>query len=327
MEALVTRLENKLRAGWRSMVRGVKDENTIPALERKIASNNIAELVEGIDDAIATFTADLAAGFVHAGQFAARRIDETIDGTFRFDMMDPAVVEWAQTSAKEIASSLIEEQQAVARRVVQLGTSRGDDYLTIAEDVQRSVGLTVGQVDQVERYRQVLEAGDYSRALSYELADGRYDAVLERADEAGTYLGETRIEAMVDRYRDNWVTARQDTVALTEAQNTSHAGVQESFEQAVERGVFDASELTRVWHTRHDAKVRASHRVMDNQTRGIDEPFHSGDGNELMYPGDENAPASDTANCRCVTVITFPGGVQVEEVKRWTFRKEWTTDE
>jgi hypothetical protein len=44
---------------------------------------------------------------------------------------------------------------------------------------------------------------------------------------------------------------------------------------------------------------------MNGQLRAFGEPFLSGNGFELAYPGDANAPGSETINCRCVVTTTL----------------------
>ena len=309
MDALVRRLENKLRAGWRAMVRGIKDGNALTSIEQKIATNNLGALIDGIEDAVTHFSADLAAGYVNAGQRAAREIDNAISRAFRFNVADDDAIRWMQETARQIAQPLIEEQQAVARRVVQLGRARGLSPRAIAHEVQASVGLTMGQVDQVHRYRTLLEAGDYRRALSYELADGRYDQTLRRAANEGTYLGTKRIDAMVDRYRENWNRSRSDTIGLSEANNAANAGVTEAYAQAIEQELLDEDAPIKRWVTRGDHKVRGSHRFAHGQHRKIWESYVLGSGNRARYPGDPRLPARDTANCRCISVVTIDGEV------------------
>jgi hypothetical protein len=299
LQAIVGRLENKLRAGWRSAMRELKDGTSLRELEARIAANDLTALVDGVDQAIADVVADLAAGYVYAGQKAARAIDDSLtSGTFRFDLADEDAVAWMQDAATRIAQGLVEEQQATARRVVQLGRQRGLDDRAIAEDVRARIGLGPSQVDQVDRYRDVLARGDYARARSYELADGRYDAMLDRLGATGAPLGDARIEAMVARYRDNWIYFRGDAIALQQAQDASNAGIEEAFEQASARGLVDEDSYEKEWISVGDAKVRASHRHLHGAVVGGGEMFHGLDG-DLEYPGDENAPDSETAGCRC----------------------------
>ena len=55
------------------------------------------------------------------------------------------------------------------------------------------------------------------------------------------------------------------------------------------------------WVTRHDDRVRHTHREADGQTVPSGVPFTVG-GFPLMYPGDRAAEYGETVNCRCVLV-------------------------
>lgn len=79
----------------------------------------------------------------------------------------------------------------------------------------------------------------------------------------------------------------------------------------------DAGFTRKRWVTRHDAKVRETHRAAEGDTVPIDEAFVVG-GYPLMYPGMRGAPPSLVINCRCTMVGTrwrargaFPQGVGV----------------
>lgn len=300
VEALQRRLENKLRASWRAAMREISDSNELAALAADISTGNVGALITGIDDAIDSFTSDIAQGYAYAGTRTTREIDALVDQNVRFDLADERAVAWMRDNARQIADDLIAEQQQVATRVTQLGMRRGLSSMEIADDVKRSIGLGLAQVDQVETYRQVLEGGDYTRALRYELADGRYDASLRRARATGDALDPDRIEDMVDRYRDGWQRSRADNIALNASQEATHAGVDEAFEQAIDDGIVTRAQITQTWVTRDDPKVRPSHRPMHGQTRRLGQPFTSGAGIDLDYPGDPNAPADETAGCRCI---------------------------
>lgn len=314
VDALVRRLENKLRANWVAMLRGLKDETKLAAIEQRIAVNDLGALVDGIEEAIAEFTADVAAGYVFAGQRTARAIDEVVPGTFRFDLADPDAARWMHETAANIARPLVEEQQAVARRAVQLGRARGLTQRQIAEEVQASIGLNLAQVDQVERYRMLLARGDLATALSYKLADGRFDDMLRRAIADGRMLTADRIEKMVARYRENWARYRADTVALSVANNATHAGMTEAVAQAVERSFLNEGDVDKTWVSRMDSQVRDSHYAAHGQTVASWHDFVVG-GYRARYPGDPRLPAREVAGCRCVMTVQVRG-VNTDRLRR-----------
>lgn len=57
------------------------------------------------------------------------------------------------------------------------------------------------------------------------------------------------------------------------------------------------------WVTRHDNKVRDTHRQADGDTLPLSEAFIVG-GYPLQYPGDRSGPPGEVINCRCTLVGT-----------------------
>lgn len=55
------------------------------------------------------------------------------------------------------------------------------------------------------------------------------------------------------------------------------------------------------WVTRHDSRVRHTHRQADGQTVPVNQPFQVG-GVSLMFPGERDAVYGEIVNCRCVLV-------------------------
>jgi hypothetical protein len=90
--------------------------------------------------------------------------------------------------------------------------------------------------------------------------------------------------------------ARADLIARTEVHSASQAA---SLAVAQKSGL----DLDHQWLAVDDAKTRDDHLDADGQTVALDEPFEVG-GEELAFPGDPNASASQVCNCRCVEVYT-----------------------
>lgn len=61
-------------------------------------------------------------------------------------------------------------------------------------------------------------------------------------------------------------------------------------------------DIIRRWRSQRDGRVRPTHVKADGQEQKIGEPFEVGTA-LLRYPGDPDAPMSETANCRCYLIF------------------------
>lgn len=80
--------------------------------------------------------------------------------------------------------------------------------------------------------------------------------------------------------------------ALTSAQN---AGALQQMRNAQALGI----EVKKRWNSTHDYRTREMHRLLDQQTAELDEPFKVM-GYEIQRPGDPNAVPEMVYHCRCV---------------------------
>lgn len=104
--------------------------------------------------------------------------------------------------------------------------------------------------------------------------------------------------------------------AMTSAQNTARL---ERFREAEERGI----KLQKRWDATLDSRTRDTHRDLDGQVVGIDEPFEI-NGMEIMEPGDPHAQPELVYNCRCRL-----GSVLNDYPERFRQRRaynEWTDE-
>lgn len=120
-------------------------------------------------------------------------------------------------------------------------------------------------------------------------------------------LGENR-KKVVNRI-SNVVNEAHYNAARTAQTESTRIRSQARFE-AVQEAEEMGLECERVWHCRYN-HTRESHLAMEGQTvRGTDEPFISGLGNSLRYPGDPLAPAADVINCYCYVQDRVVSGSQ-----------------
>ena len=89
--------------------------------------------------------------------------------------------------------------------------------------------------------------------------------------------------------------------AITSAQN---AGALQQMRNAQALGI----EVKKRWNSTHDYRTREMHRLLDQQTADLDEPFKVM-GYEIQHPGDPNAAPEMVYHCRCVlscALVKYP---------------------
>lgn len=91
-------------------------------------------------------------------------------------------------------------------------------------------------------------------------------------------------------------TIRYARTAVTGAQN---AGRMDAYKRAENMGI----DVQKTWVATLDGRTRHEHRMLDRQTKPVDEPFEV-DGYEIMFPGDPSAEGFLIWNC-------FPGKTNV----------------
>ena len=246
----------------------------------------------------------------------------TVPG-LRFRMTNPSAEKKIEKTVAKLITNLKKETRNMVRDTIEAGYKQGLHPNSIALDLagrispstgSRSggiIGLSNPQAEAARNFRSRLESGDpeeASKVLNMKLRDKRFDGTIEKAiktsRESGEplVLDEAKIDRMVDRYVDASLQLRGETIARTETGGAVSSSSLEAFEQALDKSEFSTSSVTRTWRTAGDAKVRDSHEEMEGQTvEGVDEPFVSGDGAEMMNPldGSLGADAGDIIGCRC----------------------------
>ena len=311
MAALIALLETQLGLSWTDIVEWLREQNSLDVIEARLIERGISGvLLEEVETAAARYADDLHAAFTRAGERTAAVVDAQLDDALvRFEQTNYRAVARAEVNKYELVKGLSEESRTVVRRVVADGVEAGANPRVIARDIRDSIGLTDAQQQHVANYRRALEQADYSKAMGYELRDARSDKMLRRLDRDDGRLSGEQIDRMVERYRKNYVAYRAETIARTEALRAAHEGADELFLQAINRGDLELEQLESMWNAGPRTKhARDEHQAMDEQVQPFGEPFVAPDGTTLRYPGDPNAGARHTANCRCrkSTVIKAP---------------------
>lgn len=311
MERLMELARKHLRGEYVDIASWLRDENTLADIEQRIRRGDYAGAVGKLDDAVKKLASEIHESYVTSGQEEAAWLDGKVpDRLVRFEALAPQVVDRARRNELELVQGFRSEQQQVARQITQRalidGARTGINPRRIAQEFRDAIGLTPTQEQWMANYRRALERGDYAKALSYELSSGNADRSVRAAMRNEKSLTPAQIDDYVERYRQNAITYRAETIARTEALRNAHDGARDAMKQAIQRGDVDAKLLVKEWHA-GPATVdsRDSHQAMDGTQVPFGQDFVFPDGTRMAGPGDPRGGAKHTANCRCTVSTSF----------------------
>lgn len=229
---------------------------------------------------------------------------------FKFDVRNPDAEQWLRDYSSSLVTDIVDDQRAMIQQVMARGLAAGDNPRTTALDLvgrigsdgKRTgglIGLTSSQAEWVQNYADALASDAPTDALNYNLRDRRFDSAVQRAMDNELALSADQIDAMTTSYTNRALKFRAESIARTESMAALHEAQQQAIQQAVDSGGVSEENITMIWRATNDKRTRDIHRVMDGQEVKLGEMFVDGDGNELAYPGDPNAPAETVINCRC----------------------------
>ena len=123
----------------------------------------------------------------------------------------------------------------------------------------------------------------------------------------------TEVQKYVESSRENALLRGAEVVADRDRAGdpdvggrTARAMVVGAREDARFDAATDMGAVYKVWRTRNDMRVRASHGELEGNRIPLVNPFITISGAELMYPHDPTAPLSETAGCRCRLSYLIP---------------------
>lgn len=299
----MARLEPRLRREFLQMLIAIRDKHTQRQIAEMVVQGRTQELMATVRREAAVFADAVNAAFERSGQQAAGFVAEKLGTRVRFEAIGDRSTAIMRSNRLRIVGDIAAEQEAVIRRALEDGTRAGLNPRETARSIRNSIGLTDTQEQAVRNYRSMLERGD-AEALQRELRDRRYDRMTQRAV-AGEPLTPAQLDRMTERYRARYLRYRSEVIARTESLRATHQGTEEAFNELAEGGAVNGRTMVSEWFATGGGRTRDSHRAMHGQTRPFGEPFVSGLGNKLRFPGDPQAPIADTAQCRCSVATRF----------------------
>lgn len=299
LDKALAKAEPEMRAAFLQMVATMQSSIKIGDLADLLEAGRFEEALAQMLAAAPRLGIAQSRTFIAAANDVAEQIGKELGNIIvDFDQTNEFAVQAMRRNQLRLVSGFTTQQTEATRLILTEGIRRGDNPRTLARLFRQSIGLTPNQVRAVNAYRRALEQNDRD-SLNRTLRDRRFDATVQRALERNEPLTRSQIDKMVNRYRERQIAHRAKVVARTESLRAVHEGSEAMFAQAVETGNIDPANMRREWNTALDERVRGTHRTMHGQVRGMGEPFVSGSGASLRHPGDPDAPAQETIQCRC----------------------------
>lgn len=121
---------------------------------------------------------------------------------------------------------------------------------------------------------------------------------VERASTDSTYRAAEIVAQNVPEMREAEPAVRRAEAVVTSgrASRAAIVGGRESARFEVAEGL---GAVYKVWRTRRDARVRATHGGLEGNKIPLGNEFITFEGHHLRFPRDPKAPLSETAECRC----------------------------
>lgn len=250
---------------------------------------------------------------------ARRQGANTVRGFF--DARNPVAEEWLRRQSSRLIVELQGEQREnIARALADAfdrSTSPRATALDLVGRVSRAtgqreggiIGLTSQQAQWAQNAFDEITSGDPAQVSNYfsrAARDRRFDRTVARAAREGRGVTAEEARRIVGRYRDGLLRYRGETIARTEMLGSLHEAQDQALAQMAEREGLAPGAISEAWDAANDSATRSSHRAMDGQRRARGEPFETGAGYLMRYPGDRSlgAPASEIIQCRCVKRVS-----------------------
>lgn len=311
LKALLKRQESFFRLAFRAFIAENKSPQARQRIKNLIHAGKHEELLKQIDQSIIRFgnvvpkifmnVAHATADHFKAASLGKAKPKPTIAVTF--DPTNERAAAIMRSSRLNFIQQFTVTQRVATRTALADAFKSGVGTEAAAQSFVDSIGLTDTQMAAVDNYRTLLEEGS-SASLDRVLRDRRFDSTVEDSvGPDGDPLTDDQIDTMVDAYQSRMLDYRAENIARTQSLGVMSQARHEATQQMIEDTDMDPALVVRTWMATDDNRTRDSHIDMDGQEVGVDEPFVTPDGDELMYPGDPDGPPEEIINCRCTVGI------------------------
>ncbi len=227
---------------------------------------------------------------------------------YAFDLYSQEVQDELRAAQDALIVGLEQDVRDSIDAIIMDAAQQGLGPEEIVDSIRDLIGLTDRQVAAVGNYRSMLENLDPG-ALDRQLRNVLEDDVVQQAIDDQTDLAAAYIDKMTDDYVDNYLDYRAETIAQSEVTRAVNAGLQDSYSQAIDRGVFPSEAVRQFWRINPDAcEICQSIPDMNPDGVAMDEAFDSID-------GPQDAPPDPHPHCFCsLEIVTDLDMVSADSV-------------
>ena len=321
-DELLATYEPRLAAAFREAVDDIKSSIIIARVVERLERGDVNGAIEAMQlepEAFSALEIALQEAFNAGGTNAIGELPKVMDPQgnrviWRFGVRNPVAEAMLRDLSSTMVMHITEDQRQGVRQALEQGLARGANPRATALDVvgrqnrvtgRREggvIGLTRYQIEFIERARGNLASGDPDLMKKYfelKTRDKRFDRTVSAAIRGGKPVTGETLTRIIGRLNDKNLLLRGEMLARTETMMALGSARDEAMRQQIEAGKVQAQDVTKIWRSAGDSRVRHTHHVLNGRGVGIDEAFQSPSGATLRYPGDPRAPIMETSGCRC----------------------------
>jgi hypothetical protein len=318
IDAVLSQAERHIAAVFRASIAQLKDQVDLTELAGLLEAGRFEEALDRLTIAGERLAQAVNNVFISSANSTATFLQSAGVISIGFDQVNFRAVNAMMANNMRLVREFSTGQREAVQVAMTAGITTGIGPREQARSFRDVIGLTARQAQAVVNYRRLLERvgnpdeseASQAESLTRRLRDGRTDRTVQSFIRRKRRLPRAQIDRMVARYSERTVKYRAEVIARTDGLRSVHQGARATYAQMIERGAIDPARLEREWHTSIDGRERLSHRVMHHQLRGWDEAFDSLHG-PIMYPGDPEAPAEETIQCRCLVTVRLKANRRV----------------
>lgn len=189
------------------------------------------------------------------------------------------------------------------------GTKRSFNALVtnVVGDSLEQAGTTIEEFGNTNFEATLKEATNLSTAQITESV-GTIRDELRKTIETNANLTADELSTVIKNQFEVIKTSRADLIGRTTTTSVAGKTQRETWKKRNTQIEDPNKKIVPVWTSRNDGKVRSAHSAI-NRTSPNAEGYWSLNGARVAHPGDPNAAAKDSCNCRCVLVPTRAGRI------------------